>query len=58
MTAEEKGRVFEPFFSTKKGGMGIGLYLTKKIVEAHGGELDLVSVVKKGTTFTIHIPGG
>jgi signal transduction histidine kinase len=58
MNTHEKQRVFEPFFSTKKGGMGIGLYLTRKIVEAHGGELDLISDVKKGTTFTICIPGG
>jgi signal transduction histidine kinase len=55
---EEKARVYEPFYSKKKGGMGIGLYLTKKIVEAHGGDLDLVSDEKKGTTFTIRIPGG
>jgi signal transduction histidine kinase len=58
MNEEEKTRVFEPFFSTKKGGMGIGLYLTRKIVEAHGGDLDLVSNSTKGTTFTISIPGG
>jgi signal transduction histidine kinase len=55
---KEKARVFEPFFSTKKEGMGIGLYLTRKIVEAHGGDIDLVSDEKKGTTFTIRIPGG
>jgi signal transduction histidine kinase len=58
MSDEEKMRVFEPFYSTKKEGMGIGLYLTRKIVEAHGGKLDLVSSVHKGTTFTICIPGG
>jgi signal transduction histidine kinase len=58
LNEEEKVRVFEPFYSKKKGGMGIGLYLTRKIVEAHGGELDLVSDTKKGTTFFIRIPGG
>jgi signal transduction histidine kinase len=58
MTDEEKVRIFEPFYSTKKEGMGIGLYLTRKIVEAHGGKLDLVSGALKGTTFTICIPGG
>jgi signal transduction histidine kinase len=58
MYKEEKTRVFEPFYSKKKGGMGIGLYLTKKIVEAHGGDLDLVSSAQNGTTFTIRIPGG
>jgi signal transduction histidine kinase len=55
---EEFGRIFAPFYSTKKGGMGIGLYLTRKIVEAHGGNLDFVSNANIGTTFTICIPGG
>jgi signal transduction histidine kinase len=58
LNEEEKARIFEPFYSTKKGGMGIGLYLTQKIVKAHGGDLDLVSSAKKGTVFTICIPGG
>jgi signal transduction histidine kinase len=58
MNEEEKARVFEPFFSTKKGGMGIGLYLTRKIVEAHGGKIDLATGARKGTIFTICIPGG
>jgi signal transduction histidine kinase len=55
---EGKARIFEPFYSTKKGGMGIGLYITRKIVEAHGGDLEVLSGAKKGTTFTICIPGG
>ncbi len=55
---EQKARIFEPFYSTKKGGMGIGLYLTRKIVEAHGGDCELFSTAKNGTTFTIRIPGG
>ena len=58
MNEDEKARVFEPFFSTKKGGMGIGLYLTRKIVEAHGGNIDLATGDQKGTIFTICIPGG
>jgi signal transduction histidine kinase len=58
MNEEEKARVFEPFFSTKKEGMGIGLYLARKIVEAHGGTIDLETSAKKGTIFTICIPGG
>jgi len=58
MDEKEKSRVFEPFYSKKKGGMGIGLYITKKIVEAHGGDIDLISSAQNGTTFTIRIPGG
>jgi signal transduction histidine kinase len=54
---EAKKRVFEPFYSQKKDGMGIGLYLTKKIVEAHGGAVDVESKAHESTTFTIVIPG-
>jgi signal transduction histidine kinase len=58
LNEDDNLRVFEPFFTTKKRGMGIGLYLTRKIVEAHGGEIDLVSDAMKGATFTIRLPGG
>jgi signal transduction histidine kinase len=58
MTEEEKNRVFEPFFSGKKEGMGIGLYLTKKIIEAHEGKIECESQWGKGTVFSIQMPGG
>lgn len=58
MTEEEKDRIFEPFFSGKKEGMGIGLYLTKKIIEAHEGKIDFESQLGKGTIFSIQMPGG
>lgn len=57
LAGEDLKRVFEPFYSQKKEGMGIGLYLTKKIVEAHGGLIDVVSAPHEETTFTILIPG-
>ncbi len=50
--------IFEPFFSTKKEGMGVGLYLTKKIIETHEGEITVKSQTGQGTTFFIQIPGG
>lgn len=50
-------RVFEPFFSTKDKGLGIGLYLARKIVEAHGGRLEARSQEGRGTEFRILIPG-
>jgi signal transduction histidine kinase len=58
MSAEELEHIFNPFFSKKKEGMGIGLYLTKKIIEAHEGTIDCESRLGKGTTFFIQMPGG
>ncbi len=49
-------RVFEPFFSTRKGGTGLGLPLTKRIIEAHGGVIELWSEPRRGTKFTIKLP--
>ena len=49
-------RVFEPFFSTRARGTGLGLPLTRRIVEAHGGSIDLESERGKGTQFTIRLP--
>lgn len=58
MASNELDHVFDPFFSSKKGGMGIGLYLTKKIIEAHEGKIRCESQLGKGTTFFIQMPGG
>jgi PAS domain S-box-containing protein len=49
-------RVFNPFFSTKDGGTGLGLALTHKIVEDHGGSIDFRSLTGAGTTFRLDIP--
>ena len=49
-------RVFEPFFSTRKGGTGLGLPLTRRIIEAHGGVIDLWSEPGRGSKFTIKLP--
>jgi len=58
LSEEERKHIFDPFFSGKKEGMGIGLYLTKKIIEAHDGKIECESHLGKGTTFFIQIPGG
>jgi signal transduction histidine kinase len=58
MSEEERTQIFKPFFSRKKGGMGIGLYLTRKIIETHEGKIECESQYGKGTTFRIQIPGG
>jgi signal transduction histidine kinase len=49
-------RVFDPYFSTKPSGTGLGLSLTKTIVEKHGGEISLESHQQRGTTVTVSIP--
>ena len=49
-------QVFNPFFSTKGKGSGLGLAMTKKILDGIGGAVDLTSTVGKGTTVTLFIP--
>jgi signal transduction histidine kinase len=58
ITEEDLPRIFEPFFSTKSTGMGIGLYVAKKIIEAHDGTIEVNSGQDRGTTFLIELPGG
>lgn len=56
MPPEVLARVFEPFFTTRAKGTGLGLPICKRIVEAHGGTIDIQSVVGKGTRVTVEIP--
>jgi two-component system, NtrC family, sensor histidine kinase HydH len=56
MTADQATRVFRPFFTTKPGGNGLGLPTTKRIMEAHGGTIDVESETGKGTKFTVRMP--
>ena len=49
-------KVFEPFFSTKEEGTGLGLSIAVRVVEEHGGRLELTSKEGKGTTFTVTLP--
>jgi len=53
---EKKNRVFEPFYSSKTNGTGLGLSLSKKIIDAHGGNLELESEIGKGTQVMITLP--
>lgn len=51
-----RSRIFEPFFTTRSGGSGLGLPLLRRIVEAHGGEVQVESEPGHGTKFTVRLP--
>jgi len=53
---EQLQRVFDPYFSTKEGGSGLGLTTSYSIVSKHDGRIEVDSVVGRGATFTIHLP--
>ncbi len=56
ITPEQMSKIFEPYFTTKVSGTGLGLLIVRRIVREHGGEIDLVSDEGKGLTFTIRLP--
>lgn len=56
MKEEILSKLWSPLFTTKAKGMGFGLPVCKRIIEAHGGEISVMSQPGKGTTFTITIP--
>jgi PAS domain S-box-containing protein len=53
---EQINRIFEPFYTTKKKGTGLGLMIVQRIVRAHNGRIELESNVGRGTTFRIWLP--
>jgi two-component system, sporulation sensor kinase E len=53
---ENISRVFEPYFTTKSGGSGLGLLIVRRIVRAHGGEVAIESAQGRGLTLTIRLP--
>jgi two-component system, NtrC family, sensor histidine kinase HydH len=53
---EIQEKVFEIYYSTKKSGSGIGLPMTRRLIQEHGGSIELHSEPGKGTRFTIHVP--
>jgi signal transduction histidine kinase len=53
---ENLTRIFEPLFTTKRQGLGIGLSICKSIIESHDGELSVTSAVGEGTTFYVQLP--
>jgi len=53
---ENIGKVFDPFFSTKDSGTGLGLSLAHRIIENHGGAITVKSAPGEGTTFRVTLP--
>lgn len=56
ISQEHLSRLFEPYFTSKRNGMGLGLAATLNIVQAHRGTIDVRSEIQKGTTFTLSFP--
>ena len=58
ISAEDRGKIFQLFYTTRPGGTGIGLANTFRFVQLHNGSIEFVSEVGRGTTFTIELPLG
>ncbi len=56
IAAEDLGKIFNPFFTRKTRGTGLGLAFTRKVVKEHGGDIEVRSDSEEGSTFTIHLP--
>jgi len=56
ISQEDIKRIFRPYFSTKRGGTGLGLPTTRRIVDAHDGRLEVYSEPHQGTDFVIRLP--
>jgi len=54
--ADDLSKVFDPYFTTKKNGLGLGLAMTKRVVEEHGGKVDIQSFEGKGSKVIITLP--
>jgi len=53
---EVQACIFQPYFTTKKSGTGLGLFVTKKLILSHGGEVEFISRPREGTTFVVTLP--
>jgi signal transduction histidine kinase len=56
ISPENMSKIFEPYFTTKASGSGLGLLIVRRIVREHGGEIDLASDQGRGLTLTIRLP--
>ncbi len=53
---EHRARIFEPYFTTKEGGTGLGLAIAARILQEHGGKLDVGGEPGQGACFTVTLP--
>ena len=53
---ENRAKLFEPLFTTKAKGLGLGLAVVKMLAEANGGSIEVESEVGKGSIFTVRLP--
>jgi signal transduction histidine kinase len=56
VSKENLTRLFEPFFTTKSQGLGLGLAMTKRVIEEHGGKIEFSSIEGQGSEVTISLP--
>jgi signal transduction histidine kinase len=56
ISPDDLGKIFQPYFTTKDVGIGLGLAITERIIKEHGGGIDVESVVGSGTVFTVSLP--
>jgi signal transduction histidine kinase len=56
ITADDIDKIFQPYFTTKEAGIGLGLAITERIIKEHGGEITVASRPGEGTTFTVVLP--
>lgn len=53
---DQMNRIFEPYYTTKTEGVGLGLWITQQVIRAHGGSIETQSAVARGATFTMLLP--
>ena len=58
MSEETRRNIFNPFFTTKDKGVGLGLFIAHNIIKAHDGYVEVESEEGKGSSFTIYLPKG